>query len=88
MSSYDPPEEEEREEGSSHDPGVQAQEVTENRRMPDAFYDLDRSDFVTLGVLFGIPTGLLAALLLWQFAPEIQDAAGDIVRNLFELLPT
>jgi len=82
MSSWDPSEEEEAD--SSHDPGVKGREVQENRDFSDSLFDFSKIDYIVIGMLLSIPAGFLTALLLWEFFPEFQDIAGDIVRDIIE----
>ncbi|MEF8802303.1 MAG: hypothetical protein V5A56_14945 [Halolamina sp.] len=85
MSSYDPPEEDDR--TSSHDPGVQEREITEERQFSDVVTELDRTDWAIIAALLSIPAGLLTAILVLQFIPEYQDTAYAILRWLLDLLP-
>jgi hypothetical protein len=78
MSSYDSPEESE--DGSSHDPGVKEGEITEDRELSGAIADLDRSDYIVIGMLLSLPAGLLTAFLLSMLFPEFHETAGEVVR--------
>jgi uncharacterized membrane protein len=84
MSSWKPPEEEERD--SSYDPGVQEGEVAEERDFSETLADLDSIDYLMLGILISIPAAILSILLLLEFYPGFQDAAGDIVGGLLDSL--
>lgn len=85
MSSWDPSEKKKTE--SSHAPGVKGKEVLDNRDFPDSPSDFDKIDYIVIGMVLSIPAGFLTVLLLWEFFPQFQDRAGDIIRELGELLP-
>lgn len=86
MSSWNPPEEQDRR--SSHDPGVKGREVIERREFSESIYALDWTDYAVFGVLAGIPASFLTVILLWEFFPGFQDTAGLVVRTVMELLPS
>lgn len=85
MSSWIPPENKEDE--SSHDPGVKEREITEEREFSDRVGNYDWIDYVVLAVLASIPAAFLTMILLWELFPEYQDTAGAIVREIIDLLP-
>jgi len=84
MSSYESTEE--NEDGSSHDPGVKEKEVVEEREFSTTLYSLERTDFLLLAVLLGIPAGFLTVIFLMEVFPEYQDTAGVVVRGVLDLL--
>lgn len=85
MSSWDPPEEKEKE--FSHGPGAKGKEVLEERDFSETVYNLRWVDYVIFAVLASIPAGFLTMLLLWEFFPAFQDTAGVLVERLLDILP-
>jgi hypothetical protein len=84
MSSWDPPGD--KNDGSSHDPGVKEREVTDERDLSATLYNLDWTDYLLIGIGLSIPASILTALFLWEFFPEFQDTAGDIVRGIIDFV--
>ena len=80
MSSYDPPDESDEE--GRRDPGAQGKEVYDNRDFSEVVTDLDRIDYVKIGVVLSFPAGLVTAALVFQFFPGVVDWAGEVVRRL------
>ena len=84
MSSYESTEE--KEDGSSHDPGVKEKEVVEEREFSTTLYGLEPTDFVLVAILLSIPAGFLTVIFLMEVFPEYQDTAGVVVRGVLDLL--
>lgn len=83
MSSYQPPEEDDS--TSSHDPGQKEKEITDSREFAETISELDRIDYVLLGVLSSIFAGILTTILVLQFVPEYAETAERIVEQFLEL---
>lgn len=83
MSSWDPSEKKKAD--SSHDPGVKGKDVQEGRDLSDDLFDFNKIDCIMIGVFLSIPAGFLTVLLLWEFFPQFQNTAGNIVRDVIEL---
>ena len=66
MSSYDPPEESDEEAG--HDLGVKGKEVIESREFAEIIGDLERIDYIKIGVVLALPAGLLTVVLVFHTA--------------------
>jgi hypothetical protein len=87
MSSYDPIEDED-DRAASTDPGVKEKEIADQRDFADVVSDFDRVDYLVLGVLIGVPAGLLTIVLILHFFPDFQNTAGAFVRWLVDFVTT
>jgi len=85
MSSYDPLDESDEE--AKRDSGVKRNDVVDERQLLDIVGELDRADYVKIGVLLALPAGLLTVLLVGGFVPGWQDTAGELVRALLDAIP-
>ena len=80
MSAYEPPDPDDRDDGV--DPAEKGKDVVENREFTQCIRDLDRIDYVKLAVLLALPTSLVAVVLVVEFVPGLQDAAGELLRGI------
>jgi hypothetical protein len=88
MSSYDPLGEAEETRDTSTSPGVKGKEVVEQREFSDVLMQLDKVDYLIIGMLVGVPAGLLTTILVLQFIPGYEATAERVVRqvgNVFEV---
>lgn len=86
MSSYEPPEESDRE--AADDAGATGKGVTDNRQFSDVLGSLDRVDFIVLGVLLAVPAGLVTLVLVVQFVPGFQETAGELFDRVLDAVVT
>ena len=84
MSAYEPPDPDDDDEESGIDPAEKGRDVVENREFDDIVRDLDRVDYVKITVLLALPTSLVMAALVVEFAPGLQDAAGELLRGIVD----
>ena len=83
MSSYEPPEEDQRE--SSHDPGVKEKEIVDSREFKEVLYEFDRTDYVLLGLVSSVGAGMLTTILVLVFVPDYVELAERIVEAFLDL---
>ena len=80
LSAYEPPDPDDGDDGV--DPAEKGKDVVERREFTQRISDLDRVDYVKLAVLLSLPSSLVAVVLVVEFVPGLQDAAGQLLRGI------